>query len=133
MGVHAQMDTIRVKFFWSGDIDKFKYHMVKWENVCLPRDFGGAGIINTRHLYEALMLKWVWRMQNLEEDDTYCKLLKAKYFPNNAFMRTKGTGGSQFWKGVQKVKNKIRWGAVNQVNNGEQTLFWGDTWMARFR
>jgi hypothetical protein len=43
-------------------------------------------------------------------------------------MRTKGAGGSQFWKGVQKVKNKIRWGDVNQVNNGEQTLFWEDTW-----
>jgi hypothetical protein len=59
--------------------------MVKWENVCLPRDFGGAGIINTRHLNEALVLKWVWRMQNLEEDDSCCKLLKAKYFSKQRF------------------------------------------------
>jgi hypothetical protein len=29
---------------------------------------------------------------------------------------------------VQKLKDKIRWGAVRQVNNGEQTLFWEDSW-----
>jgi hypothetical protein len=48
-GIHAQMDTVRARFFWRGcDTKKFKYHMVKWENVCLPKDFGGLGIINTR-------------------------------------------------------------------------------------
>jgi hypothetical protein len=91
-GVHVQMDTIRAKFFWRGDIDKFMYHMVKWENVCLPRDFGGAGIINTRHLNEALMLKWVWRMQNLEEDDTCCKLLKPNIFQTTLLCAPKVPG-----------------------------------------
>jgi hypothetical protein len=48
-GIHAQMDTVRARFFWRGcDTKKFKYHMVKWENVCLLKDFGGLGIINTR-------------------------------------------------------------------------------------
>lgn len=40
-GVHHQMDSIRSQFFWRGDISKFKYHMVKWENACLPKDFVG--------------------------------------------------------------------------------------------
>jgi hypothetical protein len=29
---------------------------------------------------------------------------------------------------VQKLKDKIRWGDMRQVNNGEQTLFWEDSW-----
>ena len=40
-GVHHQMDVVRTQFFWRGDSDKFKYHMVKWEHTCLPKDFGG--------------------------------------------------------------------------------------------
>jgi hypothetical protein len=60
------MDTVRSRFFWRGDLKKFKYHMVKWENVCLPKDFGGLGIINTRILNEALILKWAWRLHKLE-------------------------------------------------------------------
>jgi hypothetical protein len=101
-GIHVQMDAVRSKFFWRGDIDKFKYHMIKWENVCLPRDFGGAGVINTRHFNEALILKWVWRLQNLEEDDICCKLLRAKHFPNNVFMRSRGAGGPSSGKGCKK-------------------------------
>ena len=63
------MDSIRSKFFWRGDIDKFKYHMVKWERVCVPKDFGGLGILNTRRLNEALLMKWVWRMYMGKEGD----------------------------------------------------------------
>jgi hypothetical protein len=34
-GTHKQMDTIRSQFFWRGDRDKHKYHMVKWGmSVC---------------------------------------------------------------------------------------------------
>jgi hypothetical protein len=40
--IHEEMDSIRAKFFRRGDIDKFKYHMIKWENVCLPRELGGG-------------------------------------------------------------------------------------------
>ena len=27
---HQRMDSIRSKFFWRGDVEKFKYHIVKW-------------------------------------------------------------------------------------------------------
>ena len=27
---HQWMDSIRSKFFWRGDVEKFKYHIVKW-------------------------------------------------------------------------------------------------------
>ena len=58
-GIHKQMDSVRSQFFWRGDYDKFKYHMMKWENVCLPKDFGGLGVINTRVFNESILMKWV--------------------------------------------------------------------------
>lgn len=39
------MDTIRSNFLWQGANEKKKYHMVKWEAVTRPREFGGLGII----------------------------------------------------------------------------------------
>jgi len=43
-GVHKQMDSIRSQFFLRGNCDKFKYHMIKWDNVCVPTDLGGGGL-----------------------------------------------------------------------------------------
>jgi hypothetical protein len=36
--------------------------------------------------------------------------------------------GSQFWRGLMKVKEKFYLGATFQVGNGEDTRFWIDTW-----
>jgi hypothetical protein len=38
--IHQQMDAIRSKFFWGSDGENFKYHMIRWEHACLPKDFG---------------------------------------------------------------------------------------------
>lgn len=75
-GVHQQMDSIRTKFFGQGASDKSKYDMVKWENMCIPKDYGGLGIMNTRVMNEALVGKWVWRMIKANKDDLCYNLLK---------------------------------------------------------
>ena len=36
--------------------------MVKWDQLCIPKDFGSLGIMNTRTMNEALLSRWVWRM-----------------------------------------------------------------------
>lgn len=47
-------------------------------NTCLPKEFegGGVGIINTRVMNEAMLLKWVWRIYNNKEEQGCCALLK---------------------------------------------------------
>uniref|UniRef100_A0A453JHP1 Reverse transcriptase zinc-binding domain-containing protein n=1 Tax=Aegilops tauschii subsp. strangulata TaxID=200361 RepID=A0A453JHP1_AEGTS len=36
--------------------------MVKWADICLPKDRGGLGIPASRRMNVALMLRWVWRI-----------------------------------------------------------------------
>lgn len=60
--VHSMLDTIRFRFFWRGVIDKLKYHMVNWGDVCRPKDYGGLGVLNTRLFNDCLLCKWLWKI-----------------------------------------------------------------------
>jgi hypothetical protein len=66
-GIHANFDSLRSKFFWEGAGPKCKNHMVNWSTVCRPKDQGGLGLLNTKHMNIALLLKWVWRLYQDEE------------------------------------------------------------------
>jgi hypothetical protein len=57
------------------------------------KTFGELGIINTKLLNEALILKWVWRLHNMDEGNFCCQLIRAKYFLNKHIARCKGKEG----------------------------------------
>jgi hypothetical protein len=48
--------------FWEGQGNKKKYHLVSWQEICKPKDQGGLGVMNTKLMIQALMIKWIWRM-----------------------------------------------------------------------
>lgn len=54
------------------------YHMVKGADVCLPKDLGGLGILASRSMNVALMIRWVWRILR-GEGGLWLQLLQAKY------------------------------------------------------
>jgi hypothetical protein len=72
------MDKSRSRFFWEGIGNKRKYHMVDWATVCRPKEAGGLGLLNTKMMNIALMLRWIWRLYQNEEG-LWVDLLKAKY------------------------------------------------------
>jgi hypothetical protein len=43
-GTQKRLDSARGRFFWEGVGNKKKYHMVKWEALATPKDFGGLGL-----------------------------------------------------------------------------------------
>jgi hypothetical protein len=125
---HAAMDKHRSRFFWEGVGAKRKYHMVDWATVCKPRAFGGLGILNTKSMNIALMVKWIWKIyQNAE--GLWADLLRAKYLgDHDLFSPAVPTKGSQFWNSIQKIKWYFKLGAKHQVHNGRRTYFWLDWW-----
>jgi hypothetical protein len=56
---HGAMNTARARFFWEGVGNKRKYHMVDWATVCKPKAYGGLGILNTKSMNIAFILKWI--------------------------------------------------------------------------
>lgn len=116
-GVHDKIDSIRAKFPWRGAEDKFKYHMAKFEMVARPKDQGGLGIINTKIMNECLLVKWIWKIMQ-EPDELWFKIIKAKYLDDKGFFFSDGAGGSQFWKGLHKIKHMFKWGAIYNLGDG---------------
>jgi hypothetical protein len=124
-GLHSDMDSVRAKFLWQGAEGKFKYHMAKWEMVSRPKDQGSLGIINTKTMNESLLVKWIWKI-HLQPDDHWYRILKAKYLGDNGFFDSTRAGGSQFWKGLHKVKHLFKWGATFKIGDGKLCRFWQD-------
>ena len=98
--------------------------MAKWDTLSRPKDQGGLGILNTQIMNECLLVKWIWKISK-GSNDTWYKLLEAKYMSDGNFFSSKCKGTSQFWQGLHKVKHLFKWGAMHKVGDGSLTFFWG--------
>ena len=52
-----KMEKIQRDFLWSGLEEHKRYPLVAWDNVFLPKIYGGLGIRKLKHLNEALLAK----------------------------------------------------------------------------
>uniref|UniRef100_A0A8I6X0D4 Reverse transcriptase domain-containing protein n=1 Tax=Hordeum vulgare subsp. vulgare TaxID=112509 RepID=A0A8I6X0D4_HORVV len=119
-GVHNAFDKELARFFWHAGDGRPKYHMVKWDDVCVPKDRGGLGIPASRRMNVALMLRWVWQI--LQGDGgLWLQLIEAKYLRGRPLLACSLANGSQFWKSIQSIKHEIRLGLRFSVGDGSGT------------
>ena len=64
--LHQEVAKYQSRFFWAGEGDKQKYHMVSWPDICKPKDQGSLGILSSRRMNIALLTRWLWRIANRE-------------------------------------------------------------------
>uniref|UniRef100_A0A453S4S9 Reverse transcriptase zinc-binding domain-containing protein n=1 Tax=Aegilops tauschii subsp. strangulata TaxID=200361 RepID=A0A453S4S9_AEGTS len=76
--LHHKIATVQGRFFWAGEGDKQKYHMVRWSEICKPRDQGGLGIMSSKRMNIALLTRWLWRIAN-GEGGPWLRLIQQKY------------------------------------------------------
>nr|AAM08499.1 Putative retroelement [Oryza sativa Japonica Group] len=114
----SEMNSIRSRFFWEGLEMKRKYHMVRWEALCRPKDFGGLGFSNTRVMNIALLSKWIIKLES-GCNDACCKLLRNKYMQEGGFFQSNARGASQFWKGLYEIKKWLSLGSAYELGNAK--------------
>lgn len=108
--------------------NKKKYHMIRWDALDKPKEFGGLGFIDTRAMNYALLCKWIFKLENVD-NSIGLNLLRRKYLRGKGFCQSKSTGGSQFWQGSHSVKSWNERGKGHLVRSGRQTRFWKDVWL----
>ena len=127
-GPRESMDRVRKGFLWSGDKDKKKYHLVKWETVCMPKEQGGLGILDLELMNISLISKWLWKLFN--EDGLWQQILTSKYLRKITLCQVSARpGDSHFWQGLMEVKPLFWPCCTVMVGNGEKTSFWEDHWV----
>ncbi|KAG2687140.1 hypothetical protein I3760_09G038400 [Carya illinoinensis] len=123
---------IPANFLWRGLGEEFKFHLVKWEQVCRPISGGGLGVRNLRMFNRALLGKWLWRFAN--EHDSLWKLVVAKKYGGLrgewCTREVRGAYGVGLWKHIRRG-----WAVFNQhvklrVGTGSRIKFWRDVWCA---
>ena len=56
IGVKKRMGFFRARLLWQDNDQKKKYQLVKWSEVCRPKDMGGLGIQNLTHMKKAFAM-----------------------------------------------------------------------------
>jgi hypothetical protein len=62
--------------------------------ICRLKEIGGLGFLNTKKMNMALLLKWVWRLY--QDEDSWAKIIRAKYADASDLFAGTGQGSSQF-------------------------------------
>ena len=57
-----------------------KYHLVRWLDVCQPKDLGGLAVTNLEFKNTSLLCRWLWCLEN--ENGAWQDIIKAKYLKN---------------------------------------------------
>ncbi|XP_059436099.1 uncharacterized protein LOC132169027 [Corylus avellana] len=78
VSVARRIEKLQHNFLWGGIGEEFKYHLVKWSQICTPIMEGGLGIRNLLVFNCALLGKWLWRYRS-ERDAWWRVVVDAKY------------------------------------------------------
>lgn len=107
-GVTNTIITMCRDYLWGKEEGKHSMAHVSWEDLCLPRKYGGTGI---KHLYlwnVALMGKLVWEVEN-KKDVLWIKWIYARYLKNTSWKDfTPPLDSCWYLKKICSVKEKMK-------------------------
>lgn len=96
--------------------------------VCTPKTAGGLGIRPMRLMNNALLGKWLWRIEN-DTDSLWNRIITAKYGVKRDGCDIYGPPNqcSCLWKGITSIKTTFSDSIKYRVGSGNKILFRLDT------
>ncbi|KAK2414519.1 hypothetical protein QL285_037103 [Trifolium repens] len=135
-GIISLIESIFKAFLWGGSEESRKIHWIKWDKICLDKEYGGLGVRKVKEFNISLLGKWCWRLLQ-EPESLWFKVLAAKYGMRDGQVDSGGSRASSWWQDINSIRfgNEVgdgRWyvdNVVKRVGDGETTLFWKDNWV----
>lgn len=129
--VAKRIISMQTKFFWGKCSSKSCIATVKWEQIQLPKEYGGLGIGDLLVKNAALLFKW-WGRFYSEENSMWKKIVASCNDIDRAYPlwmnKNKNSGSAwssicNIWKINNKVEKIVKIGICMLVGNGKSTLF----------
>lgn len=97
-------------FLWKDKEEDKKLALIKWDNICKSKEYGGLGIKKPQWQNEASGEKLIWRLYK-ESDQKWAKILFNKYLnpsdPESLFRMDSLPKGSECWNFMTKCRSLI--------------------------
>jgi len=133
-GVVDRLVRIQRNFLWGWGAEGRKITWASWKKVCMPREFGGLGIVDLKLFNLALLGKWIWRLGS-DKGGIWKEVLFSKYGGWRSLRKDgKSNICSLWWKDLKKVWASEEWGSSFEdgvkwkVGDGKDISFWEDRW-----
>lgn len=78
MSVANRIEKLECDFLWQSGEEVKKFYLVDWDSVWKPKLEGGLDFMHIRHMNQALLGKWLWRM-GIESGGLWRSIILAKY------------------------------------------------------
>lgn len=128
-GTCEEIDRTCRNFLWGDNQESKKMHLVRWEEVCKPREFGGLGLRQARDFNDALLAKLAWQMHTMP-DKLWVKAMRSKYVKQGDFATAQvPVNASWEWKSIVRGREIIEANVGWRVGNGRSINFWTDRWI----
>nr|XP_016436823.1 PREDICTED: uncharacterized protein LOC107762942 [Nicotiana tabacum] len=128
-GITKLMEKHFANFFWGTNEGKNKYHWSSWNNLCLPKEEGGAGVKKMEDIIDTLNIKRWWRFRT--HPSLWANLLKNKYCKRAHPVNKKSNpSDSHIWRNMLKIRHKAEENIRCEIQKGNCS-FWWDNWTGK--
>lgn len=86
----TNLETLRRKFFWGGNVNEDKLSWIAWKKVCSKRKNGGLNIGSLLASNFAMLAKWWWRFR-IEKDAYWQRIIRSIYGENGGLNSVNST------------------------------------------
>lgn len=117
-------------FVWGDSAVERKVHLVNWQKICSPKEWGGLGLRSARMINHTSLMKAGWHLTTRRED-LWVKVVKAKYKCGSDLVPkiSRERGGSNFWRGLCNSWKEVEENRCWRIGNGERVNCWFDSWV----
>ncbi|XP_031254572.1 uncharacterized protein LOC116112594 [Pistacia vera] len=132
----ARIQSWRSKFLSyagrSGSDMKTSKAKVAWEEVCVPVEEGGLGIMRAKDLNKAAMMRHVWNLNQVNSGFGWVEWIKATYLVRKSFWEIPiPSDASWAWRSILKLRMEAREHIKVIIENGQATYVWRYNWHLR--
>jgi hypothetical protein len=131
-----KIQQLMANFLWRGASKTTGFHLSKWKNIAIPKEFGGWGIRNIFCIVKSLAVKSCWR--GIFGNSLWSQILKGKYLKGvdlTSWIRKgnfKFPNASIIWKKIMCSFHVIKQWLASQIGSDNQAIIGKDPFIGVF-